>query len=516
MFHAVARITKSSTVYAAVKKYSFGTSCVTAASANATARVTAAKTWLLIGGSSPQEPRGPERERGEQEAKRNRWRPGRPEEGGGEGLGEPEHESAEQRPENRAHAAQHAHGEHQADEFAPDRRLHRLDHDEKGAGDAGGGDREGESELLDADGIHAHQAQRELVLGDREHGASEESVREKELDADDHDHGHEEGHDQAHREIDRAEPPGDVAVAAAHHPVVHAEDQDERDLGDEEYAEEERETAQRFLSAAFETDVIDPVQNHPQKKEQRGHRHRNDDRVKSEAVVDDVRDIRAQDDESRVRDVDDVEHPERDRDADAHRGVKPAEQEAGNDCVGEQRPRDFHAKKTAPAGFPAGAAQSLFLVFVVRRFQVPGLVFLGGKHGEAPGLLELFDVVADDAVVLGHHHPGRCPFAVLGESDPADIRVERVLVNVLGELGLVQTLGRGDRLIEHLHHRIGVGRQVEAERIHFLDDRASLVLGEELVEEWKLAPQVGHVELVVYDAVEERSELRIERGELLY
>src|SRR2546425_4674859 len=29
-----------------------------------------------------------------------------------------------------------SHGEHQADEFAPDRRLHRLDHDEKGAGDA--------------------------------------------------------------------------------------------------------------------------------------------------------------------------------------------------------------------------------------------------------------------------------------------------------------------------------------------------------------------------------------------
>src|SRR5207249_2764391 len=131
MFHAVARITNSSTVYAAEKKYSLGISCVTAASAIATARVTAAKILLLIGSSSPQEPRGPECERGEQEAERNRRRPRRPEEGGGEGLGEPEHEGAEQRPENRAHSAQHAHGEHQADEFAPDRRLDRLDHDEK-------------------------------------------------------------------------------------------------------------------------------------------------------------------------------------------------------------------------------------------------------------------------------------------------------------------------------------------------------------------------------------------------
>src|SRR5258706_15144287 len=267
MFPAVGRITKSSTVKAAVKKYSFGMSCVTAASASATARVTAAKALLLIGGSSPQESRGPERQRGEQEAERNRRRPRRAEEGGGEGLGEPEHEGAEQRAPDRAHPAQHAHGEHQADEFASDRRLNGLYDDEKGAGNARGRDGNRESELLDANGIHAHQAQRELVLGDREHRAAEEVVREKQLNADDHDHGHEERHDQAHREIDLARSPSHVAVARVHHPVVHAEDEDERDLGDEEDAEEERETAQRFLSAALEAQIINPVQSHPQKKE---------------------------------------------------------------------------------------------------------------------------------------------------------------------------------------------------------------------------------------------------------
>src|SRR5258708_161842 len=134
MFHAVARITKSSTVYAAEKKYSLGISCVTAASASATERETTAKSLLLIGRTCPPD---------------------------------------------RAHAAQHAHGEHQPDELAPDRRLHRLDHDEKGAGDARGSDREGEGELLDAHGIHAHQAQRELVLRDREHRPAEERAREK-------------------------------------------------------------------------------------------------------------------------------------------------------------------------------------------------------------------------------------------------------------------------------------------------------------------------------------------------
>src|SRR5712664_70171 len=164
MFHAVARITNSSTVYAAEKKYSLGMSWVTAASAIATARVTAAKIQLFIGRSSSQEPGGTERERREQQAERNRRRPGRPEVGGGEGLGEPEHEGAEQRPPDRAHAAQHAHREHQSDEFAPDRGLHRLDNDQKGAGDARGRDGNREGQLLDAYGIHAHQAQRERIL----------------------------------------------------------------------------------------------------------------------------------------------------------------------------------------------------------------------------------------------------------------------------------------------------------------------------------------------------------------
>src|SRR5258708_36599910 len=98
MFQAVARITKSSTVYAAVKKYSFEMSWLAAASASATARVTAAKTLLLIGGPSPQEPRGPERQRGEQEAERNRRRPRRAEERGEKAHASYTHEPPQQGP----------------------------------------------------------------------------------------------------------------------------------------------------------------------------------------------------------------------------------------------------------------------------------------------------------------------------------------------------------------------------------------------------------------------------------
>src|SRR6266851_1910266 len=94
-------------------------------------------------------------------------------------------------------------------------------------------------------------------------------------------------------------PPGDVAVARAHHAVVHAEDEDQRNLGDEENPEEERKASQRLLPALLEAEVIDAVQRHPEQEEQRRERERNGDRIEAEAVVDDVGDVGAQDDERR-------------------------------------------------------------------------------------------------------------------------------------------------------------------------------------------------------------------------
>src|SRR5260370_20735209 len=102
-------MTKRSTVYAAEKKYSLGISCVTAASATATVRVTTAKTLLFIARSSSQQPRRTKRECREQEAERNRRRPGLPEVDRGEGLGEAEHEGTEQRPPHPAHTAHPPH-----------------------------------------------------------------------------------------------------------------------------------------------------------------------------------------------------------------------------------------------------------------------------------------------------------------------------------------------------------------------------------------------------------------------
>jgi len=62
----------------------------------------------------------------------------------------------------------------------------------------------------------------------------------------------------------------------------------------------------------------------------------------------------------------------------------------------------------------------------------------------------LLDVVAGDAVYWSPH--ARRGHRRSGESDLADVGVERVVVDVLGELRLVSPWSR-DRLLEHLHHR---------------------------------------------------------------
>ena len=61
-----------------------------------------------------------------------------------------------------------------------------------------------------------------------------------------------------------------------------------------------------------------------------GHAHRFD----AEVGIDDVGDKGPEHDEGRVGDVDNVEHAEGDRHPDRDRGIKPAEQQAGDDRVG--------------------------------------------------------------------------------------------------------------------------------------------------------------------------------------
>src|SRR5205814_1346728 len=134
------------------------------------------------------------------------------------------------------------------------------DDDEQRAGDSRGGDGDSERELLHAHRVDAHQMQRDLVLSDGEDGAAEEGAREEDLQAHRHGQRDDEGDEEPERQVDRAEAPGGSDVPGIHRSVIDAEGEDERDLGDEEDAEEEGEAAERLASPSLEACMVEAIE----------------------------------------------------------------------------------------------------------------------------------------------------------------------------------------------------------------------------------------------------------------
>src|ERR1700680_3193198 len=125
-----------------------------------------------------------------------------------------------------------------------------------------------------------------------------------------------------------------------------------------------------------------------------------------------------------------------------------------------------------------GAAK-LFLVVLIRRHHCAGHVAARSQHRDVTRLSPLLQIATADPVVLHREHARRRPLAVAGEANLAHKGLKLGLVHVIGQLRLVESAGYFDRLLEHLHHGVGVGRQVVTERIDAFLDRALLVLGEE-------------------------------------
>ncbi len=99
---------------------------------------------------------------------------------------------------------------------------------------------------------------------------------------------HEAGDEQPEGQIDVANMQAGADIAGLDQAVVHAEDEDEHDLGDEEQAEEECEAAQALIAAAFEGQVIDLVDEGAQHIEGGHQDDAGEDRVDAEPGVGDV------------------------------------------------------------------------------------------------------------------------------------------------------------------------------------------------------------------------------------
>ena len=124
-------------------------------------------------------------------------------------------------------------------------------------------------------------------------------------------------------------------------------------------------------------------------------------------------------------------------------------------------------------------------LFRERILQIARLV-LCGIDDDLPSAGEiLIQPAAAHVLKLYHEEPRRCPFAAFVEADFSDDGLERVLVDVLCELVVVEAAGRGDRLFEHLHRGVGEGWLVETERVGSGAGRAFLVLLEEALNSGK-------------------------------
>jgi hypothetical protein len=135
---------------------------------------------------------------------------------------------------------------------------------------------------------------------------------------------------------------GGADIRRLDQPIVHAEHQHERDLGDEQQAEEECQAAQGLVAAPLERDVVHLIDRRAECVERRQHDHRCQDRIDPPRRVGDVGDIGAENDEGRMGDVDDVKHAERNRYADRDGGIEAAQQQAGHHGVAEEVEGHFH------------------------------------------------------------------------------------------------------------------------------------------------------------------------------
>jgi hypothetical protein len=138
-------------------------------------------------------------------------------------------------------------------------------------------------------------------------------------------------------------------VACLHQAVIDTEDQHQRYLGDEQQAEEEGQSAQRLVVAALKRNVVDLIDRHSQQVESRRGDHGDGDRVQPKVSIADIGDVGSQQNERRMRDIDDVQHAEGNRDADGHGGVEPSQQQAGDKRVQQKIEGKIHARYSTGA-----------------------------------------------------------------------------------------------------------------------------------------------------------------------
>src|SRR5262249_37832418 len=127
----------------------------------------------------------------------------------------------------------------------------------------------------------------------------------------------------------------------------------------------------------------------------------------------------------------------------------------------------------------SGIKRRALLRLLVGIDHVAGLVLRRREHGLRIHAAELLEVAALDVVILDLQHAALRPLAALAELHVAHDGLERGLADVVGELVVVEALGRLHRLAEDLDVGVAPGPEIVAERIDALGAGPRLVLFEE-------------------------------------
>src|SRR5260370_41798730 len=122
------------------------------------------------------------------------------------------------------------------------------------------------------------------------------------------------------------------------------------------------------------------------------------------------------------------------------------------------------------------------------------------------------EVVGYDVLKWGEDLARLRPFAVLAERDVPDDSLERVAVDVGGELVIIGALGRFHRLGEHLAGRIAERHEAVAQRVDALARGLGLVATEQIDDAGELERRRAHKTFADNEAVRERAELHLYRG----
>src|SRR4051795_4972541 len=131
-------------------------------------------------------------------------------------------------------------------------------------------------------------------------------------------------------------------IGCFHKPVIDTEHQYEAHFGYEQKPEKERQAEHRRPAPPFKRDVVDLVDRHSQGVECRQQDAARQYWIQAENTVCQIGGIGTEKNESRMCDVDDVEHTERYRDADRYGSIKTSQKEAGNDGVSQKVEGQIH------------------------------------------------------------------------------------------------------------------------------------------------------------------------------